>query len=49
MLKGLNLKNGINLYQANDDLKDQSYFLFATTQKQLQFLRFPLGHFTKKK
>lgn len=30
-----------------DPLKDQSYFLFATTQKQLDFLRFPLGHLHK--
>lgn len=27
--------------------KDQSYFLFATTQEQLNFLRFPLGGLTK--
>ncbi|MDG1287121.1 MAG: tRNA 2-thiouridine(34) synthase MnmA [Rickettsiales bacterium] len=30
-----------------DDTKDQSYFLFATTQEQLDFLRFPLGDKTK--
>ena len=43
------IENGvdINLYQADDELKDQSYFLFATTQKQLKFLRFPLGSFSK--
>ena len=41
-------KNGkINLFQAKDKKKDQSYFLFATTQKQLKTLRFPLGDFTK--
>lgn len=27
--------------------RDQSYFLFATTQEQLDFLRFPLGGMTK--
>lgn len=27
--------------------KDQSYFLFATTQEQLDFLRFPLGNQSK--
>ena len=27
--------------------RDQSYFLFATTQEQLDYLRFPLGHMTK--
>ncbi len=39
--------NDINLYQADDNLKDQSYFLFATTQTQLRVLRFPLGNYTK--
>ena len=36
-----------SLYKGIDDLKDQSYFLFATTKKQLDFLRFPLGSLTK--
>jgi len=31
------------LHQAIDPVRDQSYFLFATTQDQLNFLRFPLG------
>ncbi len=35
------------LHRAIDDTKDQSYFLFATTQEQLDFLRFPLGGWTK--
>ena len=30
-----------------DDSRDQSYFLFATTQEQLDFLRFPLGGLRK--
>ncbi|WP_374763495.1 tRNA 2-thiouridine(34) synthase MnmA [Yunchengibacter salinarum] len=30
-----------------DDNRDQSYFLFATTQEQLDFLRFPLGDLEK--
>ena len=29
--------------------RDQSYFLFATTQEQLDFVRFPLGHLPKAK
>ena len=31
------------LYRPVDSDRDQSYFLFATTQEQLDFLRFPLG------
>lgn len=31
------------LHRARDVTRDQSYFLFATTQDQLDFLRFPLG------
>ncbi len=41
-------KNGkAHLERAHDDGKDQSYFLFATTQEQLDFLRFPLGGWSK--
>ena len=41
-------KNGVlELHRAYDKSKDQSYFLFATTRKQLEFLRFPLGNFSK--
>ncbi|MFD0915253.1 tRNA 2-thiouridine(34) synthase MnmA [Pseudahrensia aquimaris] len=35
------------LYRPADGDKDQSYFLFATTQDQLDFLRFPLGEVPK--
>jgi tRNA-specific 2-thiouridylase len=35
------------LHRAVDPGKDQSYFLFATTQEQLDFLRFPLGGLEK--
>ncbi|HYD17654.1 MAG TPA: tRNA 2-thiouridine(34) synthase MnmA [Patescibacteria group bacterium] len=35
------------LHRAVDPSKDQSYFLFATTQEQLDFLRFPLGGWSK--
>jgi tRNA-specific 2-thiouridylase len=31
------------LYRPIDAARDQSYFLFATTREQLDFLRFPLG------
>ncbi len=35
------------LHRAIDPSRDQSYFLFATTQTQLDFLRFPLGGMLK--
>ena len=35
------------LVRGVDSGKDQSYFLFATTQEQIDFLRFPLGHMDK--
>src|SRR5690606_478289 len=35
------------LFRPVDDSRDQSYFLFATTQAQLNFLRFPLGGMSK--
>jgi len=46
-IKRVEDKNGIHLFCAKDDKKDQSYFLFATTQQQLKILRFPLGNFKK--
>ena len=36
-----------DLYTPADMARDQSYFLFATTQAQLDYLRFPLGLLTK--
>ena len=39
--------NGAELHNAADASKDQSYFLFATTREQLDYLRFPLGHLPK--
>ena len=36
-------KHGPELLRAADSSRDQSYFLFATTREQLEFLRFPLG------
>ena len=38
---------GPELHRAVDPARDQSYFLFATTQEQLGFLRFPLGDMEK--
>jgi tRNA-specific 2-thiouridylase len=35
------------LYRPVDAERDQSYFLFATTQEQIDYLRFPLGHLSK--
>jgi tRNA-specific 2-thiouridylase len=39
--------NGPELHRAVDPARDQSYFLFATTREQLEFLRFPLGGLPK--
>lgn len=39
--------HGPELHRAKDHNKDQSYFLFATTKEQLDFLRFPLGGMSK--
>ncbi|HEV2748346.1 MAG TPA: tRNA 2-thiouridine(34) synthase MnmA [Allosphingosinicella sp.] len=38
---------GAELHRAADPARDQSYFLFATTREQLDFLRFPLGDLPK--
>jgi tRNA-specific 2-thiouridylase len=38
---------GPELHRAADPSRDQTYFLFATTRPQLQYLRFPLGGLPK--
>lgn len=38
---------GPELHRAADPARDQSYFLYATTEEQLDFLRFPLGGMPK--
>lgn len=38
---------GAEMHRARDLERDQSYFLFATTREQLDFLRFPLGDLAK--
>ncbi len=39
--------HGAELHRAADPARDQSYFLYATTQAQLDYLRFPLGSLPK--
>jgi tRNA-specific 2-thiouridylase len=39
--------SGAELHRGADPAKDQSYFLFATTAGQLDYLRFPLGGMSK--
>lgn len=39
--------DGAQLHRAADPARDQSYFLYGTTQEQLDFLRFPLGGLPK--
>ena len=41
--------NRAELHCAVDNSRDQSYFLFSTTNEQLEFLRFPLGGLGSKK
>ena len=41
-------QQGSKLFKAKDTKKDQSYFLFATLQDQLDYVRFPLGAYLKK-
>jgi len=43
------INNKAELHKAVDASKDQSYFLFATTYPQLEFLDFPLGGQSKEK
>jgi tRNA-specific 2-thiouridylase len=38
---------GSELHRAADPARDQSYFLYATTEAQLDYLRFPLGGLPK--
>jgi tRNA-uridine 2-sulfurtransferase len=40
-------QGGAELHRAYDPARDQSYFLFATTAEQLDYLRFPLGGMPK--
>jgi tRNA-specific 2-thiouridylase len=39
--------NGPEMHRGADPARDQSYFLFATTPDQLDFIRFPLGGLPK--
>ncbi len=39
--------DGPELHRARDASRDQSYFLFATTAEQLEYVRFPLGDLPK--
>ncbi len=39
---------GVELHKAIDEARDQSWFLFATTQEQLDYCRFPLGEYASK-
>ncbi len=45
----INKDGKAELHRAIEHGKDQSYFLFATTQDQLDYLRFPIGDWTKDK
>ena len=45
---GPSAESHAELHMATDANRDQSYFLFPTTQDQLDYLRFPLGHLASK-
>ena len=38
---------GVELWRARDPARDQSYFLYGTSEEQLAYLRFPLGDLAK--
>ena len=42
-VRRIDTANGAELHRAADPNRDQSWFLFATTQAQLDFCEFPLG------
>jgi len=46
-VKRVQKNDNAEMYRAADLSRDQSYFLFTTTQEQLNFLRFPLGDIQK--
>ncbi len=46
-IKRIQTNGKSSMYRAKDFSRDQSYFLFSTTQDQLDFLRFPLGDIEK--
>ncbi|MDJ0641182.1 MAG: tRNA 2-thiouridine(34) synthase MnmA [Erythrobacter sp.] len=46
-VRRIEAEGGPHLYRAVDPARDQSYFLYATTQEQLDYIRFPLGGLPK--
>jgi tRNA-specific 2-thiouridylase len=48
-VKRIATESGPQLFRAEDPSRDQSYFLYATTQEQLAYIRFPLGGLAKTK
>ncbi|MFN7039310.1 MAG: tRNA 2-thiouridine(34) synthase MnmA [Alphaproteobacteria bacterium] len=46
-VRKINKPTGFELHRAVDQNKDQSYFLFATTKEQLEYIDFPLGVYKK--
>ena len=46
-IRRVDASDGVQLHSAADPTRDQSYFLFATTREQMDYLRFPLGDLPK--
>ncbi|MCX6799668.1 MAG: tRNA 2-thiouridine(34) synthase MnmA [Candidatus Falkowbacteria bacterium] len=47
IIKNTKDKKGVELFKGEDQKKDQSYFLYKLSQKQLQKIILPLGEYTK--
>ncbi len=47
LVNGRSAKNNFSLYISKDKNKDQSYFLWTLTQKQIKHCLFPIGEYTK--
>ena len=46
-VRRVNQEGRVELWKGRDPARDQSYFLYGTTQDQLDYLRFPLGDLPK--
>jgi tRNA-specific 2-thiouridylase len=45
----IDIDGKVQMHRGQNEIKDQSYFLFTTTKEQLEFLHFPIGSWHKDK